>query len=109
VTITVLDVAGFEATRDGAASVRRFLTGETVGARLVEGAAYELPSGERLAVEPSDRHQVVYVTAGEVSADFQGELHRLRPGGGVYCEPGEGCELEAAGDAAFYRFTVARS
>jgi glyoxylate utilization-related uncharacterized protein len=109
VTITVLDVASVQAARDGAASVRRFLTNATVGARLVEGGAYELSAGERLTVEPSDRHQVVYVTAGEVSADFQGELHRLRPGGGVYCEPDEGCELEATGDAAFYRFTVARS
>lgn len=109
-SITVLDVATIAARTKGAASVRAFLNTNTVGAQLVEGEAIELPAGERFAVEPGTRHQVVYVTAGQPSATFQGEVHDLRPGRGVYCEPGEGCELSATnGRASFYLFTVARS
>jgi quercetin dioxygenase-like cupin family protein len=96
VTISVLEVGR-------AASGRRFLDAATV-----EGTAYELPPGERWEAAPSDRHQVIYVTAGWLSALFQGDEHELVPGRGVYCEPGEGCSLQNVGDgsAALYCFAV---
>jgi glyoxylate utilization-related uncharacterized protein len=112
VTITVLEVAEVPAVSDGGASLRRFLNEDTVGAHLVEGIAYELPAGEELEVEPdATRHQLVYVTGGNLSAQFQGEQHDLSVGRGVYCEPGEGCKLENTADApaSFYRFLVAGS
>jgi glyoxylate utilization-related uncharacterized protein len=108
VTITVLEVASVPASPDG---VRPFLNAETVGAQLVEGEAHELPPGRSREAAASDRHQVVFVTAGRLSAVFQEEVHELLPGRGVYCEPGEGCALENVGNepAEFYRFAVARS
>jgi quercetin dioxygenase-like cupin family protein len=110
--ITVLHVGGIGAEAEGQASVRRFLNEATVGAQLVEGIAYELPPGARYAPrEGASRHQVFYVTSGSVEALFQGKRHELVPGRGVYCEPGETCELENAGDepATFYRFLVTPS
>jgi quercetin dioxygenase-like cupin family protein len=112
VTVAVLDVGSIAPAAEGAASVRPFLNGVTVGARVVEGLAYELPPGARLRADaPPDRHQALYVTSGRVRALHAGERHDLRPGCGVYCEPGEACELENSGGeaAAFYRFLVARS
>ena len=108
-TITVLDVESIDSEQEGAASVQRFLNADTVGARLVEGLAYTLPPGGQLGPKrETDRHQLFYVTSGRVTALFQGERHELTPGRGVYCEPGETCELENAADtpATFYRFLV---
>jgi quercetin dioxygenase-like cupin family protein len=108
VTITVLSVERIDAERDGAASVRRFLNAHTVGARLVEGSAYELPPGARLEQGTSDRHEVLYVTSGRITAVYRDERHALTKGQGVYCEPGESCVLENDADtpASFYRFLV---
>jgi quercetin dioxygenase-like cupin family protein len=109
VTITVLDVNSITPEAEGAASVRRFLNAETVGARLVEGMAYQLPQGERYEPEQAGaRHQVFYVTSGRIRASYQGAQYDLKAGGGVYCEPGESCQLEATGDspASFYRLLV---
>lgn len=107
--VTVLRVEEVRPEREGPAAVRRFLTAETVGARVVEGMAYELPprAGVTLADE-SGRHQLVYVTAGLLEGLYAGERHELAPGRGVYCEPGETCVLRNAGDAParFYRFLV---
>jgi glyoxylate utilization-related uncharacterized protein len=110
--ITVLSVDSVEAEPEGEASVRRFLTEKTVGARLVEGLAYELPAGRRFQPEPvGARHQVFYVTSGEVSAQYLDKRHDLASGQGVYCEPGEICTLEntSGGPATFYRFLVVPS
>jgi quercetin dioxygenase-like cupin family protein len=112
VTITVLDVASIAPEAASGVELRRFLTAATVGARSVEGSAVRLEPGAVLGplTEP-DRHQLVYVTDGEPVALFAGERHELRPGRGIYCEPGEPCALENPGPtpAAFYRFVVARS
>jgi glyoxylate utilization-related uncharacterized protein len=109
VSIRVLAVTTVPAKQEGTASVRPFLNASTVGAQLVEGLAYELPPGGRLGVaDAGGRYEVYYVTSGRVTASFQGKSHGLAQGQGVYCEPGETCELENAGDspATFYRFLV---
>jgi quercetin dioxygenase-like cupin family protein len=109
VSVTVLAIDSVEAEQDGGASVRRFLNADTVGAQLVEGLAYELPPGGRLGPrEAVERYEVLYVTSGRLTALFRGATHDLRAGQGVYCEPGEACEVENATGmpATFYRFFV---
>lgn len=109
-TITVLDVSGAPLVREGDADAAHFLNAQTVGARTVEGTAYQLPAGAAVApMQEAERHQVFYVTAGEPVALYGGERHKLAPGHGVYCSPGEPCAFENPGTAevAFYRFVIA--
>ena len=108
-SVTVLAIDSVEAEQDGVAAVRRFLNADTVGAQLVEGLAYELPPGGRLGPrEAVERYEVLYVTSGHLTALFRRATHGLGPGQGVYCEPGEGCEVENTSGmpATFYRFFV---
>jgi quercetin dioxygenase-like cupin family protein len=108
VKVTVVDLASGASSREGDAEVTRFL-GSEVGARTIEGMAYELgPGGALGPLEAPGRHQLFYVTAGQLDAHFQGQHHDLAAGQGVYCEPGESCSFGNRSDAlaAFYRFVI---
>jgi quercetin dioxygenase-like cupin family protein len=108
VTVSVIDLASGASSREGDAEVTLFL-GSEVGARTIEGMAYSLAPGGALGpLEAPGRHQLFYVTAGRLTADFQGQHHDLATGQGVYCEPGESCRFENRSDAlaAFYRFVI---
>jgi quercetin dioxygenase-like cupin family protein len=112
VSITVLDIESIDPESEGGAEARRFLNAQTVGAEVVEGTAYRLAPGASIDPQREEaRYQLFYVTSGEPVALYQGERHRLAPGRGVYCDPGETCAFENPTDApaAFYRFVVTRS
>jgi quercetin dioxygenase-like cupin family protein len=107
--ITVLDINALDAADESGAEVVRFLNRQTVGALRVEGTAYRLRPGTSAGpFREAGSYQLFYVTSGQPVAVYGGEQHRLGPGAGVHCDPGEPCAFEnpSAEGAAFYRFVV---
>ena len=99
--ITIIDLTTKERIPLQEGSVRRILTSSDNKTR-VEVARYEVEAGKTHVVGPSERTQVVYVTAGkDAEITFrkanQAAVHAAHKGCGVYLEPNEEAAVKASG------------
>ncbi|MFQ5691756.1 MAG: cupin domain-containing protein [Nitrospinota bacterium] len=91
------------------ARVRRIITPETVGAERVEAEQYELPAGSSSQTFLlDDERQFFYVLHGRAEARLGETRQPVRPGHGIYAEPGEGCRFSDCGEEGFrfLRFVI---
>ncbi len=93
----------------GGASVRKFISPESVGAERVGGEAYELESGDSSPrFQLDDQRQFFYVLAGRAEVRLGEKRRPVRVGHGVYADPGETCLFADCGEEGFrfLRFMV---
>lgn len=80
------------------------LNDRLAGAKNVLGTLRWLKSGETLAANAANRHQLLYVMEGNGSIRLENKTHNVSQGMGVYLGPSEGATIQAAQGATIKLF-----
>jgi len=93
----------------GAATMRKIISPESVGAKHVGGEAHDLGGGASSPPFQSDeQRQFFYVLAGRAEVRLGDERRSVRAGHVVYADPGESCRFTDCGEEGFrfLRFVI---
>ncbi len=93
----------------GAATMRKIISPDLVGAKRVGGEAHDLGGGASSPPFQSDeQRQFFYVLAGRAEVRLGDERRPVRAGHVVFADPGESCRFTDCGEEGFrfLRFVI---
>jgi len=87
--LTFIDTNQLPRVKTPQGEATEVLNQQLTGAKNVLGTLRWLHAGEEFVVEPSDKHQLIYLMEGAASIKLEQKDYAVRKGAGVYLGPRE--------------------
>jgi quercetin dioxygenase-like cupin family protein len=102
--LTFIDTKSLPRIKTAQGEMTEILNRELCGAKNVLGVLRWLEPGAQFNAEACDKHQLLYLMAGQGRIRLDGRDYDVSKGAGVYLGPSEGAAIQASGGASLKLF-----